>query len=234
MLSMRLPPVADGLRCDEMKRPHLTSLTLLPPPQDEKLPDVQIIEDWARGLDWVKWLLGSVRARTSMLMVAGQPRPVQFAWEDFADGLLPEAVGPALKVAWECAQAGDLQGLIAVDERLSATLTPELALHSAQAGAVLLKSTRHARYQAVLGKYREAVAQGQCSGHIAVVWAAVGHFFQLSLTNVIAEYLHLEWDIATRDMQWMAKPKDHLGIIALTSMVMRGAEEDAGLKVVEG
>lgn len=216
-----------------MKRPHLTSLTLLPPPQDEKLPDVQIIEDWARGLEWVKWLLGSVRARTGLLMVAGRPRPVHLAWMDFAEGVLLEALGPALKFAWECAQAGDLQGLIAADERLSAGLPPALAQRSAQAGAVLLKSTQHARYQGVLGRYRDAVAQGRSAGHIAVVWAAVGHFFQLSLANVIAEYLHLEWDIATRDALWMAKPKDRLGITALTGRVMRGAEEGAALKVVD-
>lgn len=217
-----------------MKRPHLTSLTLLPPPQDEKLPDIQIIEDWARGLEWVKWLLGSVRARTSVLMVAGRPRPVHSAWMDFADGVLQDPLGPALKEAWECAQAGDLAGLIEVDGRLSATLSPEMARRSAQAGAVLLKSTQQARYQAVLGRYRDAVAQGRSAGHIVVVWAAVGHFFQLSLANVIAEYLHLEWDIATRDALWMAKPKDRLGITALTGMVMRGVEEGAELRVVEG
>lgn len=216
-----------------MKRPHLTSLTLLPPPQDEKLSDVQIIEDWARGLEWVKWLLGSVRARTCLLMVAGRPRPVHFAWTDFADGVLQDALGPALKEAWECAQAGDLPGLLEVDKRLSASLSPEMAERSVQAGAVLLKSTQHARYQAVLGRYREAVANGRSAGHIAVVWAAVGHFFQLSLANVIAEYLHLEWDIATRDALWMAKPKGRLGITALTGMVMRGSMEDAGLKVVD-
>lgn len=231
---MRPPPGADGPVCDDMmKRPHLTSLTLLPPPQDEKLSDVQIIEDWARGLEWVKWLLGSVRARSSQLMVAGKPRPVQLAWMDFADGVLPDTLGPALKEAWECAQAGNLDGLLAVDAALSRALPPELSRRSLQAGAVLLKSTQHARYQAVLGRFREAVTQGRAEGHIAVVWAAVGHFFQLSLTNVIAEYLHLEWDIATRDSLWMAKPKDRLGITALTGMVMRGSMEDAGLKVVD-
>lgn len=216
-----------------MKQPHLTSLTLLPPPQDEKLPDVRIIEDWARGLEWVKWLLGSVRARTSILMVAGKPRPIQVAWSDFADGVLQDTLGPALKAAWECAQAGDVAGLIVADEALSAELTPELCARSLRAGAVLLKSTQNARYQAVLGRYREAVAQGRARGHIAVVWAAVGHFFQLSLTNVIAEYLHLEWDIATRDAPWMAKPQSRLGVTALTGMVMRGAHEGAELRVVD-
>ncbi|MCX6838242.1 MAG: hypothetical protein NTX35_10580 [Verrucomicrobia bacterium] len=208
-----------------MKLHLLPSITLLPPPH-ETADDVQIIEDWARGLDWVKWLLSSVRARTEVLMVE------DVAWDDFADGVLRETIGPALKFAWQAAQAGDLAGLIAADERLSAQLPAELARRSIQAGAVLLKSTRHARYQAVLGRLREAVGQGSCTGHIAIVWAAVGHFFQLSLTNVIAEYLHLEWDIATRDLEPRAKPTGNNGIAVLTSQVMRGTTAEEALSVV--
>jgi urease accessory protein UreF len=208
-----------------MKLHLLPSITLLPPPH-ETADDAQIIEDWARGLDWVKWLLSSVRARTEVLMVQ------DVAWDNFADGVLRETIGPALKSAWQAAQAGDLAGLIAADERLSAQLPAELARRSIQAGAVLLKSTRHARYQAVLGRFREAVGQGSCTGHIAIVWAAVGHFFQLSLTNVIAEYLHLEWDIATRDLEPRAKPTGNNGIAVLTSQVMRGTQAGEALSVV--
>lgn len=208
-----------------MKLHLLPSITLLPPPH-ETADDAQIIEDWARGLDWVKWLLGSVRARTEVLMVEDA------AWDEFADGVLRETVGPALKTAWQAAQAGDLACLIAADERLSAQLPPELAMRSIQAGAVLLKSTRHARYQAVLGRLREAVGQGSCAGHIAVVWAAVGHFFQLSLTNVIAEYLHLEWYISTRDLEHRGKPTGRHSIAGLTSQVMRGATAEKMLSVV--
>lgn len=174
-----------------MKHHRLPSITLLPPPHD-LTEGGQAVEDWARGLDWVRWLLGSVRARTEVLM-AGDG-----SWEEFADGLWIETIGPALKTAWQAAQDGDLAGLIAVDKLLTVQLHPCLARRSISAGALLLKSTRRARYQAVLGRLREAVERGGCEGHIAVVWAAVGHFFQLSLANVIAEYLRLEWDIAVR------------------------------------
>jgi hypothetical protein len=208
-----------------MKLHLLPSITLLPLPH-ETADDAQIIEDWARGLDWVKWLLGSVRARTEVLMVEG------VAWDEFAEGVLRETIGPALKSAWQAAQAGDLAGLIAADERLSAQLPPDLARRSIQAGAVLLKSTRHARYQAVLGRLREAVGQGDCAGHIATVWATVGHFFQLSLTNVIAEYLHLEWDIANRDTEHREKPTGRHNIAGLTSQVMRGTTAEEALSVV--
>ena len=209
-----------------MKLHLLPSITLLPPPHDTA-DEAQVIEDWARGLDWVKWLLGSVRARAEILMVGDD------AWDDFAGGLLLETIGPALKTAWQAAQAGDLTGLIAVDETLSASLPPELARRSIQAGAVLLKSTRHARYQAVLGRLREAVGQGSCAGHLAVVWATVGHFFQLSLANVIAEYLHLEWDIATRHAKTVAKPAGNHSIVKLTGRVMSGKADESELRVVD-
>lgn len=215
-----------------MKFHLLPSITLLPPPHDTAA-EAQVIEDWARGLDWVKWLLGSVRARTEVLMVEGGAPAVAAAWEEFVEGPLLETIGPALKFAWQSAQDGDLAGLIAVDKTLSARLPAELAQRSVKAGATLLKSTRHARYQAVLGRLREAVGQGRCAGHIAVVWAAVGHFFQLSLTNVIAEYLHLEWDIAVRDAAHAEKPAGRHSIAGLTSQVMRGNAEEAALRVVD-
>lgn len=211
---------------------HLLPITILPVPR-ETAADDQIIEDWARGLDWVKWLLGSVRARMEVLMVECDARPVAAAWDDFAAGVLREVLGPALKSAWHSAQTGDVAGLITADNALSAQLSPAAAKRSLLAGALLLKSTRQARYQGVLGRLREAVGQGRCEGHFAVVWAAVGHFFQLSLTNVIAEYLHLEWDIATRDGNHHAKPVGLHSIVLLTSQVMRHASVETELRVVD-
>ncbi len=215
-----------------MKLHLLPSITLLPPP-DETADETQIIADWARGLDWVKWLLGSVRARTELLMVANDAPPLANAWEKFADGLLREAVGPALKSAWQSAQAGDLEGLIAADAALSSQLPPDFTQRSLHAGTMLLKSTRHARYQGVLGRLREAVAQGQCAGHIAVVWAAVGHLFQLSLANVIAEYLHLEWAIAKRAEDTHTHPAGRHRIAELTSQVMRREPAEMELRLVD-
>ncbi len=215
-----------------MKLHLLPSITLLPPPHDNAA-DEQIIEEWARGLDWVKWLLGSVRARMEVLLVENEAQTVAAAWRVFAEGRLRDEVGPALKAAWHAAHAGDVAGLIAADTRLTALLSPAAAVRSVRAGAVLLKSTRHARYQGVLGRLREAVEQGQCSGHIAVVWAAVGHFFQLSLANVIAEYLHLEWDIAMRDEVVIVKPSGRHSIPGLTSQIMHDVMAAVALHVVD-
>ena len=102
-----------------------------------------------------------------------------------------------------------------------------------KAGAVLLKSTKHARYQGVLGRLREAVEQGRCEGHIAIVWAAVGHFFQLSLTNGIAEYLRLEWDMAARDTHVQVPYAGKFSIAGLTSRIMHDASGESALRVVD-
>jgi hypothetical protein len=210
-----------------MKLHRHSSITLLPPPHDTA-DDAQVIEDWARGLDWVKWLLGSVRARTEVLMFDDH------SWDDFAGGLLLETIGPALKTAWHAAHAGNLDALIASDELLSSQLPAELARRSIRAGGLLLKSTRHARHQAVLGRLRDAIAQGRCRAHITVVWATVGHLFQLSLANVIAEYLHLEWDIAMRDTPAAQKPTAGKHSIArLTSQIMLRASHEPALRVVD-
>jgi len=174
-------------------KPHLpVTLTLLPPPEDQR-GEVEIVEEWARGLDWVHWLLGSVRARTDHLSLNGG------GWQSFTDGLFREKIAPALEAAWSAAHAGDLDALLAADADLDAALSPDENKRSRQAGAVLLKSTSKARYQGVLGHFRDHIAAGSSEGHFAIVWAAVGNFFHLSLANVIAEYLRLEWEIGTRD-----------------------------------
>lgn len=174
-----------------MKLHLLTTLIVLPAPEDRRR-DHEIVEEWARGLDWVHWLLGSVRARTEHLMMNGG------GWTGYAEGAFRAAVGPALEKAWSAAHANDLEALRAADAELGARLGAEDRARSIRAGALLLKSTRHARYQGILGHFRDQIALGAAEGHLATVWAAVGHFFHLSLANVIAEYLRLEWEIGTR------------------------------------
>jgi hypothetical protein len=174
-----------------MKSHFPVTLTLLPPPEDRR-GEVEIIEEWARGLDWVHWLLGSVRARTEHLSMNGG------TWQGFADGIFRETLAPALEQAWTAAHAGDLDGLLAADAALGTRFTAEESERSRHAGAILLKSTHKARYQGVLGHFRDHLTAGRGEGHLAIVWAAVGCLFHLSLANVIAEYLRLEWDIGTR------------------------------------
>ncbi len=204
-----------------MKLRLLPSVTILATP-DEKGADAEIIEDWAQGLAWVRWLLGSVRARMDGLSVDADESAFAAAWRNFADGLFIETMGPALKDGWQAAQNGELSALLELDARLSEELPEGVAKRSLRAGAVLLKSTRQARYQGVLGKLREAVELGDCAGHLVTVWAAVAHFFQLPLSSVVAEYLRLEWDIAGRRVEISQLPDVRLEVIELTSRVMRG------------
>jgi len=206
-----------------MKVPTLASITILPPP-GETGTDAGIIEDWAQGLDWVRWLLGSVRARLDELTVRVEGAAFEKAWADFSTGVVFDSLGLALMDGWQAVVKGDMQALLRVDERLSSELTPELAECSVKAGALLLKSTRHARYQGLLGRLREAVAQGRGEGHFLVAWAAVGHFFQLPLTSVIAEYVRLEWDIASRKAEFMDASGVRNEVAMLTGRVMRSAQ----------
>jgi hypothetical protein len=201
-----------------MKSQFPVTLTLLPPPEDRR-GEVEIVEEWARGLDWVHWLLGSVRARTEQLSMNGG------GWQSFTDGVFREKIAPALEQAWEAAHAGDLEALLAADAALGARFTTDENERSRQAGAVLLKSTRKARYQGVLGHFRDQIAAGRSDGHLAVVWATVGCFFHLSLANVIAEYLRLEWDIGTRDDLKRREP--NFGLITRDTLFGRMREPKA-------
>lgn len=208
-----------------MKLRLLPSITILPTP-DEKGGDAEIIEDWAQGLAWVRWLLGSVRARMDGLSVVADDDAFLAAWRDFAEVLFIGTLGPALREGWQAAQDGGLPGLLALDARLSAELPRTVAKRSLRAGALLLKSTRQARYQGLLGRLRDAVGEGETDGHLVTVWVAVGHFFQLPLTSVIAEYLRLEWDIAVRQTGICQPPDARTEVIQLTGRVMRSATGD--------
>lgn len=198
-----------------MKLHLLTPLTVLPTPDDLRC-DIEIVEEWARGLDWVHWLLGSVRARTELLTMNGS------GWKGFTDGPFRQHIGPALECAWGAAHAGDLGTLMAADTALTTSLDHEDAQRSRRAGAILLKSTRHARYQGILGHFRDQIAAGACEGHLATVWATVGHFFHLSLANVIAEYLRLEWEIGSR--REIKRTEPNFGILTRELLLARNPD----------
>lgn len=171
----------------------------------------QALEDWSRGLEWVEWLFSSVRQRTTRLHFEAPSTDslpkLRMAWSAFTRAGLPEILMPHLLKAWEASEKGHLTALIEADDALDQALTEEQKKLSITAGHRLLKSTRGARYQGMLGHFRQACDSGACSGHFLIIWAALGHFFQLSLTSVIAEYLRLEWSIATRHLP--TSPKLH-------------------------
>ena len=181
----------------------------------------QALEDWSRGLEWVEWLFSSVRQRSTRLHFeapATESLPkLRIAWSAFARTSLPDVLIPHLMQAWQASENGHLSALIEADDALDQALTEEQKKLSKSAGHRLLKSTRGARYQGMLGHFRQACDSGTCSGHFLIIWAALGHFFQLSLTSVIAEYLRLEWSIGTRHLP--TSPKLH-HLSELTSSLM--------------
>jgi hypothetical protein len=164
----------------------------------------QALSDWARGLDWVEWLFSSIRQRMTHLHfqppASSELLRFQIAWETFAQDSLPTKLAPQLMKAWQAAEAMQLESLIYTDTAFGMSLSDSEKTQSLDAGRLLLKATRGARYQGILKQYRTAIEEGRAPGHFLSVWATVGHFFQLSLTNLMAEYLRLEWHTATRDL----------------------------------
>ncbi len=176
-------------------------------------------EEMAGGLAWVRWLLGSVRARCEHLhfhppSLSGPD--VYSRWTSFNANRFQRFAAGRLAEAWQAADGRDVDAVIAVDAGLSDWMEEIEISRSRKAGEILLRTTKGARYQGLLGRYRAEVEAGNAPGHFLVVWAAVGQFFQLSLVNVLAEYLRLEWELGTRDL---APAQPPAGSGSLTSMV---------------
>lgn len=209
----RLPAGREPMPAPE--RRTLTSLTLL---ADADESESQALEDWARGLDWVQWLLSGVRRRRDHLHFqptgAGSMVKTKADWYVFSSQKLQEVLMPHLMEAWWAVRHNDLAGLLRSDHAFSGRLAEFEAEASGDAGRLLFKATRQARYQGILGHYRQACESGQSPGHFLTVWAAVAHFFQLSLTNVVSEYLRLEWSLATRPRVDAALPEGFARLVA--------------------
>ncbi len=209
----------------------LPSISLLSFDEDE----AETLSEWARGLDWVHWLMDSVRQRVphvAFVSPGGAREEISMVWDEFAETDWRSAVGPVLAEAWHAAHEGNVDQLVACDAKLGDALAPVSRQASEEAGRRLLRTTRGARYQGVLGKYRVRVEETDSGCHAAVVWAATGCFFQLGLASVIAEYLHLEWDTATRHLTDRHGPLGKHGIAGLTSrMLHEHAQRRGGLRV---
>lgn len=201
-------------------------------PFDSRSP----MEDLVGSFTWVTWLFQSVRARCERLHFHGGNIPgarVRVRWERFGRENFVPIISGHLAAAWQAAAQRDCAALSAVDATLAQRLTPAAAKRSRRAGGILLRTTHGARYQGVLGHYRAEVEAGNAPGHFIVVWAAVGHFFQLSLANVLAEYLRLEWTLGTRDQPGEEPPAESFSMLA--SAALHGlAEEPTVLRHREG
>jgi hypothetical protein len=195
-------------------RPLLKPLTVLAAADETP---AEAVESWARGLDWVQWMFSSIRNRMQALYLEHPLEEPELLLQPLTEHLLQ---------AWRAAEAGDADALQTLDGALSEAMTEEVMKRSQAAGVLLLRSTRGARYQGVLGRYRRACEEGATPGHFLTVWAAVGHFFQLAPANLIAEYLRLELAFGSGLGEAMAESP----IIArLTSSLLRQSGADLRL-----
>ncbi len=199
------------------------SITVLALNESER----QALLDWSRGLDWVSWLFGGVRARLGVERAGGlaDEPAVRAAWERFAGRVFLPVLGPALRSAWQAAHEGRTRELRQVALELDQQLNAEEREHSQTAARVLLRDTRRAAFQEVLGKHRAAIADERCPPHLVTVWAATGVLFQLGLANVCAEYLRLEWSMRSSRVPGLDEPEGAAGILTLTGEILRQSRD---------
>ena len=222
----RLPAGGENMPA---RRPELRMLTVLAEADE---PDLEALEDWARGLDWVQWLLSGVRQRMAHLyFVPDRTRTIlvlRAGWGKFGSGLLEQTLAGHFHACWQAAQKSDLTALMEAEEAFSQALTAEQRAASVEAGRLLLKATNRARYQGLLGHLRTACDSGATPGHFLTLWAVVAQFFQLSATSAMAEYLRLEWGIGTRHLP---ETPPIQGLPELTGRVMQRMVSE--MRVVE-
>ena len=180
-------------------------------------------------LAWVRWLLGSVRARCRRIHFTVGPASPETAWAHFIGSLFLPVIGPQMLKAWQAAGAGSRSGLAEAAAALAGGLDEAAVSHSSEAGQLMLRSTRSARYQGVLGRHRADVGDGKALCQFPVVWAATGHFFQLSFAVVLAEFLRLEWEIATDGRHLSPLPTTTL-LEAISQLVKAHAAEPTVLR----
>lgn len=166
------------------------------------------VTDQSHGLDWVHWLLRSVRQQCDGLIWPRKDHKtmLQIDWRSFAKDRFIKHLSQRLLEAWRASEARDPLALLEVEQAWATSLSEAEQLRSVRAGTLLLKRTNGARYQGVLGHYRTAVQSGAASGHIGVAWPALAHLFQLTPATMLAEYLRLEWETATRELDGVMSP----------------------------
>lgn len=166
------------------------------------------VADQSHGLDWVHWLLRTVRQRCDGIVWPRREAKtsIQTEWRSFAKERFHEQLAPLLLKAWHACEARDVDALMHVESAWDVMLDEAERARSIRAGKLLLKRTTGARYQGVLGHYRIAVQGGAAEGHIGVAWPALAHLFQLTPATMLAEYLRLEWETSTRELDGVHDP----------------------------
>lgn len=174
-------------------------------------------------LEWAHWLFQGVRARCEGITFRTQAlhrTGVLHDWERFALESFGPVIAPQLLAAWKGSVEGDDAVLELGNLALNRELPASQIATSIEAGEVLLRDTRGAKYQGALGKFRQSVEEGSMAPHLAMVWAGLGAMFQVPPLDLLCEYLREEWLVGTREMGLVMPPQGMLSFVGLSQKAM--------------
>ena len=178
------------------------------------------------SLAWVRWMFQSIRIRCDAIVFVteGTNRSRIIAdWQDFSDKVWHPVLAPMLLEAWRDAHAGDVASLIAEGSAMGGHLADDARERSIAAGELLLRATRGAKYQGVLGQLRQELGRRQADAPLGVIWAAVAVLFQLPPADMLTEYLREEWLTALREHPQPHEPQGPLSFSAMAHRALREA-----------
>lgn len=174
--------------------------------------------------EWVRWIFQSIRARCQgMVFHSGATERSELIedWKHFLEQYWLPELAPAILQGWQEAVKGDQAALLRGNNALSQCLSSKGCVRSLEAGAILLKQTSGARYQGVLGRFRQLHLEEGAEVHAAMVWSCIAVLFQLPLPDVLTEYLREEWLAGSQSCHHRDEPQGQLSFGALTHRVMR-------------
>lgn len=211
---------------------HHTVITKFPSPQGQLKPlKVELSlhtevgeESSEEQREWVRWIFQSIRSRChGMAFLSTATGRVELLddWKIFAEQSWFLILAPKLLQAWHEAVKGDQASLMLLNQALTKELPTDASERSLEAGAILLEKTRGAKYQGVLGRFRECLAQEASDVHAILVWSGISVLFQLPVADVLIEYLREEWLAGSQSCHHREEPQGQLSFGALTHRAMR-------------
>lgn len=174
--------------------------------------------------EWVRWVFQSIRSRCRgmvFLSTATERVALMDDWKKFTEQNWCLILAPKLLEAWREAGNGDQAALMSLNQNLTKELPTDACERSLEAGAILMKKTSGARYQGVLGRFRECLTQEASDPHAILAWSGISVLFQLPVADVLIEYLREEWLAGSQSCHHRDEPQGQLSFGALTHRAMR-------------
>ncbi|CAN5816905.1 hypothetical protein BH11VER1_BH11VER1_33160 [soil metagenome] len=207
-------------------------ITKFPSPQRQLKPlkvELSLHQDADREMaeenrEWVRWIFQSIRVRCLGMAFhseATERSALIEDWMKFIEQSWLPILAPALLQGWQEAVKGDQAALLRLNVALSQQLSDDARTRSLEAGAILMKQTSGARYQGVLGRFRQIHLEEAAEVHAVMVWSCIAVLFQLPLPDVLNEYLREEWLAGSQSCHHRDEPHGQLSFGALTHRVMR-------------